>query len=168
MSVLIAYAGASASTVEIARQLADRLVKAGFTALVRPIEQVESVRPYRAVLLGSELREQALLPELGQFLSRFSAPLSALPVWSFSNAELGAPIPTFHRVREHRHFSGSFQRSGTRRLGDLFLKICGGSSGDHRDWRQVNAWAADITRELQHIDHLKERRRLHLSVRGRP
>jgi len=168
MSVLVAYIGASTSTVEVARQVADRLVKAGFPAVVRPLEQVQSLRPYQAVVLGSDVREQSFPPELSQLSSSFYDALAALPAWLFSTGNSGVSVPAALRIREYRHFAGSFPRDRTSALGELFLKVCGAASSDYRDWREINDWAGNIARELQHIDHIKERRRLHLSVRGRP
>ena len=191
MSVLIAYASARPSTAVIAERIADRLVKAGFVALVHPLDQVESIRPSQPVIIGSDVRDHEWLPDACRFLQRFSRELARSPVWLFStgaHAEVGSFGPKIAalvhdasdqsaavssardmiRVRDHRYFGGAFERGSWRSLGDMFLRICGGSPPDPRDWRDVNAWTAGIARELQHIDHLKERRRLHLSVRGRP
>jgi menaquinone-dependent protoporphyrinogen oxidase len=192
MSVLIAYAGAEWSTAEIAQQIADRLMKAGVAAVVRSVNQIERIHLHQAVVLGSAVHDQEWLPEAAEFLGRFSGELPKLPLWLFSTGPAnesvgvfgskvaalvertllhGAAVAGTHdaiHFRDHQHFAGGFERGVWRSLGDLFLKICGGSSDDHRDWRDVNAWAADIARELQRIDHIKERRRLHLSVRGRP
>ncbi len=192
MSVLVAYASAHSSTAVIAQQIADRLMKSGFTALVRPVDQIQSIALHQTVVLGSEVQQQECLPEATEFLRRFSGQLSKLPVWLFSTGPVSEPndifglkvralvdpagyespavadAPDAIQVRDHRHFADVFQRGRWSLLADLFLKVCGGSPADRRDWRNVNAWAADIARELHRIDHVKERRRLHLSVRGRP
>lgn len=190
MSVLIVHATARQSSVEIAQQIADRLVKSGFAVSVRPVQKVESIQSGQPVVLGSDLYEQEWLPDAFEFLRRFSVELARSPVWLFSagpkgersldpkvlslvhhdsnrRAAVAAECDTI-RARDHRLFSGEFERGAWSMLGDLFSKICGGSPADHRDWRDINAWASDIARELQRLDHLKERRRLHLSVRGRP
>ncbi|MEI9941875.1 MAG: flavodoxin domain-containing protein [Pseudomonadota bacterium] len=191
MSVLIAHLNARSPSAEIAEQIADRLLKAGFTAVVRPIDQIESIQLYQALVFGGAVHDQQWLPEAAGFLRRFSDELARLPVWLFStcsDSETSAVEPqiatlvqrTCHEraaaigsrehsgFRDHRHFDGAFARGGWSQLGDLFLKICGGSPNDRRDWHDVNEWAAAIARELQAIDHVRERRRLHLSVRGKP
>lgn len=189
MSVLIGYTSATWSSVEIAQQLADRLMKAGVAAVVRPIDSIESLRPYQAIVLGSALDDQDWLPGAAEFLRKFSEDLARLPLWLFSAGsvkELGSPFDSRiaallghpcapagkaqDRVqfRGHRHFAGTFERSAWSLLSDLFLKICGGTPDDRRDWHAINEWASEIAREVQALDHLRERRRLHLSVRGRP
>ncbi|HEY3254976.1 MAG TPA: flavodoxin domain-containing protein, partial [Polyangiaceae bacterium] len=179
-------------SAEIARQIADRLLKSGLAAVVRPVAPIDSVERYRAVILGSAGHDRQWRPELAQFLRRFSDELSHVPVWLFSTGSSNETRDHFDpRVsesvpgagpesalvarardvivfRNHRRFAGEFQRSGWSLLGDLFLKVCGGSNPDDRDWRDINEWADRIARELQAIDHVRERRRLHLSVRGRP
>lgn len=192
MTVLVAYASAHASTTGIAQQIADRLLKSGLSAVAHPVDRIESVQPYHSVVLGSAVHNQQWLPEAAAFLSKFERPLAKLPVWLFSTCSVGETSSFFGpqvtelvrrtrhesnalgdardaiHFRDHRHFAGNFERGGFSLLGDLFLKICGGSTGDHRDWRDINDWTAGIARELQGIDHAQERRRLHLSVRGRP
>jgi menaquinone-dependent protoporphyrinogen oxidase len=192
MSVLIAYVGVEWSTAEIAQQIADRLLKAGVAAVVRSVNQIERIDSHQAVVLGSAIQDQEWLPEAAEFLGRFSGELPKLPLWLFSTGSVnesggllgskaaallertlphGAAVAGTRdaiQVRDHRHFAGGFERGVWSSLGDLFLKICGGSPNGDRDWCDVNAWAADIARELQRIDRVKERRRLHLSVRGRP
>ena len=191
MSVLITCTSPHRSTAEVAHQIADRLVKSGFEARVRSIEQVESIQSRQPIVIGSDVRDKDWLPQVERFLRRFSSELVKSPVWLFSTgaesepssfgpklAMLVADPPSESaglsgardtiRIRGHRYFGGAFERGGWSLLGDLFSRICGGSPPDHRNWRDVNAWAADIARDLQHIDHVQERRRLHLSVRGRP
>ncbi len=186
MTVLVAYASAHSSASRIAQQIADRLLKSGFAAAARPVGDIVSLQPYRAVVLGSHVRQQVWLPEAAEFLHRFVGQFAKLPVWLFSSgssdetspkgairrtghesqALTGAPAAI--RFRDQRHFAGAFERAGSNPFFDLFSKVCGGSPADKRDWREINEWAASIARELQGIDHVKERRRLHLSVRGKP
>jgi len=190
MPVLIVHTTARESSVEIAQQIADRLVKSGFAVSVHPIRKVESIQSAQPVVLGNAVYEREWLPEAFEFIRKFSVELARSPVWLFSDgpkggssssprvvslvahdsnsrAGIAAACDTIH-ARDHRYFSGEFQRHTGSRLGDLFSKVCGGAPADRRDWREINEFAAEIARELQRFDHLKERRRLHLSVRGRP
>jgi len=192
LTVLVAYASAHASTAEIAQQIADRLIKSGFGGTVRPVDQVDSLQPYRAVVIGSAVQHQAWLPEAAEFLSKFSGELATVPVWLFSSHSIDESHRSFGtrmaarirrsrpecaavaharesiQIRDHRHFTGEFSRGGWALLGDLFAKVCGGLPGDPRDFREINEWAGGIARELQATDRKRERRRLHMSVRGRP
>ena len=191
LTVLVAYANTHASTAEIAQQIADRLRKSGFRGALRPVDRIDSLQPYRAVVIGSALHNQDWLPDAAEFLSKFAGELSTRPVWLFSScpsddtsSSLGtteaAPIASERpesaavvharkaiRIRDHRQFVGDFERGGWESLGDLFSKVCGGLPADPRDFRDINEWASGIARELQAIDGKRERRRLHMSVRGR-
>jgi menaquinone-dependent protoporphyrinogen oxidase len=164
-SVLVAYADGH-STAEIAEQIADRLMKSGLAAVVRPASQIDNLQAHRAVVLGSAVHDHGWPPEAAEFLHRFAEELARLPLWLFStgsdkghNALVGL---------KRRHFTGVFERGGWPLLGDLFSRVCGGPASDRRDWREVNEWSAGIAREMQTLDRSKERRRLHLSVRGKP
>ncbi|HKO50113.1 MAG TPA: flavodoxin domain-containing protein [Polyangiaceae bacterium] len=191
MNVLVAYAGAHDSAAGVAEQIADRLLKSGFAATARPVGRVDSLQSYRAVVLGSPIHHRAWLAEATDFLDGFAGELTKLPVWLFSTGSVGdasfvGPQPTklirsarqghgdvtsardsIH-FRDHRSFASRLERAAWSVLGDLFLKVCGAVPGDYRDWHEINEWAAGIARELQVIDHVKERRRLHVSVRGKP
>ena len=189
MSVLVSYASAHSSTVEIAQQIADRLLKAGVAAVVRPVASITSIHQYRAVVLGSTLVGHEWLTDATTFLQAFADELQRVPVWLFSSAEVaegdspGSPphvlVPLqdsaavahgrrLIRIRDHRQFASTCGRPSWSELRDLFLKICGGSVEARADLREINDWVHGIARELQAIDHARERRRLHLSVRGRP
>ena len=189
MSVLIAYASTRSWNADVAGQIADRLLKAGIAATARPVSQVANLQQHRAVVLGSPLHDRDWLPEAVDFLCEFSEALLRLPVWLFSTEELGevhsprrepqgsgrmhesvavARARQTIRIRDHRHFEKSLARGNRSQLRDLLLKVCGGSPDDRRDWREINEWAGQIARQLQAIDHERERRRLHLSVRGKP
>jgi menaquinone-dependent protoporphyrinogen oxidase len=186
VNILVAYAGLPASA-EIAQQIADRLRKAGLAAAARPVDQVDGIDAYQAVVVGSSVRDQAWLPEASAFLSRFASRLAKVPVWLFSAYAIsdvgqnlrpglirarppeGAALTegqTAIHFRGHRSFAGARGRGGT--FFDLLLRVCGGSLNSPREFRDINDWAARIARELHVIDYAKERRRLHLSVRGRP
>ena len=188
MNVLVAYAGVPASAA-IAQQIADRLRKAGLPAAVRAIEQVDRLEPYRAVVLGSALRDRAWLPEASAFLSKFASGLAKVPVWLFSAHTLAEPSRDFDsrlirdprtdsaaamdaraviQFRDHRCLASALARGRWDTLFGLLLQVCGGSSCVPREDRDINDWTAKIARELHIIEHARERRRLHLSVRGRP
>jgi len=178
VTVLVAYESAHASAAGIAQQIADRLLKSGLSAVARPVDQIESLRPFRAVVLGSAVHEQKWPCAAAAFLNEFEAELANVPVWLFSTCPAAetagnsepkvSALSHAIQIRNHRHFEGEFERGSWCSLADLFFKMCGGPSADQRAWRDVNDWTAGIARELQSLDHARERRRLHLSVRGKP
>jgi menaquinone-dependent protoporphyrinogen oxidase len=189
VSVLIAYASALPSTAETAQRIADRLLKSGVAAIVRPIDRVASIRQHRAVVVGCALRAQEWLPEATAFLHGFRDELRKVPVWLFSTVEstefdwrARQLLPAARlqessavayargamQIRDHRQFACTHTRAKWTHLRQLFWKVCGGSAEDPEGDREVDEWATGIARQLQAIDHAQERRRLHLSVRGRP
>ena len=192
MTILVAFASAHWSTKGIAEEIADRLAKGGFRASVRPVSEVDSVAAYEAVVLGSAIHNQEWLAPAAEFLERHTHDLAQKPVWLFSVSSVGETSSFFsprvsglvrrHRPdakaitrardaihpRDHHHFAGAVQRGQWGRMGDLLLKLCGGSNGDHRDWHDVDEWSARILRELEAQDRARERRRLRLVPKARP
>jgi menaquinone-dependent protoporphyrinogen oxidase len=191
MSVLIAYASLNSAAAEIAEQIADRLLKAGFASVLRPADQVENLQQHQLIVLGSTVQGHDWQPEAADFLLRFSDELAKLPVWLFScsaSQHIGsvgwrtaAPVDSAPhesaavarardavQFRDHCHFSSAFSQPRPSEMEKLFWQICNRAPSDCCDTRLVNAWAARIARELHALDHDRERRRLHLSVRGKP
>lgn len=173
MSVLVGYASAYGSTKGIAKEIGDRLTKAGLKADVRPIDEIEAIETYEAVVLGSAIHNMAWLPQAAAFVRSHTADLATRPVWLFSVSSVGDTSSflgprvarLFRRMRkepkeiaalrqaigprEHRNFAGAIERTHWNLAGHLFLKAFGGSYGDHRDWQDIDAWADGIARQLR-------------------
>ena len=173
MKVLVGYASAHGSTAGIARAIADRLTRAGLRVRVCPIDEVESVVTFDAVILGSAIHDRAWLPEASGFVKRNAVDLASRPVWLFSVSSVGETssflassvarlirrlgneareVAAFRetiRPRGHRSFAGAVERAHWGVAGDLFLRLLGGSYGDHRDWQDIEAWADAIGRDLE-------------------
>src|SRR3954462_12538974 len=186
MTVLVGYASARASTQGIAEEIGDQLLKAGVRAIVRPIRDVRQLTFYDSVVLGSAIHNGAWLPEASAFLAEHANELSSLPLWLFSVSSVGdtsscfgprvtrlirrarkttLPVPDarlWPQFRGHRDFAGAIERGQWGHVGDLFLKVCGGVPGDHRDWQAVGEWARGIAGQVLAVDWAKERRRLRL------
>lgn len=186
MTVLVGYASARSSTTGIAEEIGDQLLKAGVRSLVRPIRDVRHLAFYDAVILGSAVHNGGWLPEASAFLARNANELSSLPLWLFSVSSVGetssffgprvtrlirrtrkdalavADARKWPEFRGHRDFAGAIERGQWGRVGDLFLKVCGGVPGDHRDWQAVDEWARSIASQVLAMDWAKERTRLRL------
>jgi menaquinone-dependent protoporphyrinogen oxidase len=182
MKVLVAYASAHHSTAGIAIEIADRLRRAGLEADVRALHDVGALDGYDAVVLGSALHHQSWLPPAAAFARAHAADLGRRPLWLFSVGAVGAtssvlgPAATRFirrrrrdtgelaalrqalRPRDHRYFAGAVERSHWNLAGDLFMRISRGRYGDHRDWRDVGAWADAIALQLLAADDGGERR----------
>ncbi len=172
-TVLVAYASAHGSTRGIAQAIAERLTQAGLHADVRAIADSDGVDSYDALVLGSAIHNRAWLPQASAFLRSHASGLAGRPVWLFSVSSVGETSSFFgprlsrfvQRVRrdtpemagfrrtvalrDHRDFAGVIKASHWSRLGDLFMKAFGGTYGDHRDWRDIDAWADGIARRLE-------------------
>lgn len=63
MKVLVGHASACGSTKGIAQEIGDRLTHAGLQADVRPVDEVDTLAGYDAVVLGSAVHNMAWLPQ---------------------------------------------------------------------------------------------------------
>lgn len=172
MRVLVGHASAHGSTAGIATAIAERLRGSGLTVELRPIEEVDDVTGFDAVVLGSAIHSGAWLPPAAAFVERHGDELSGRPWWLFSVSSVGDTSSVFGRrvtdrmrrmrrepdevarwrarwdVRGHRNFAGVVERSHWGRLGTLFVVVLRGTFGDHRDWDDVDRWADLIADDL--------------------
>jgi menaquinone-dependent protoporphyrinogen oxidase len=180
--VLVVYASAHGSTKGIAKEIGDRLTRAGLHADVLAVDEVEALETYEAVVIGSAIHSGAWLRPAAAFVRSHAPDLSVRPVWLFSVSSVGdtssffgprvsrfirrmrkdtSEIAGFRltiRPRDHRNFAGAIQSAEWGRLGDIFLRVCGGRHGDHRDWRDIDAWADGIAQQVQATDEAQGRR----------
>jgi menaquinone-dependent protoporphyrinogen oxidase len=172
MRVLVAFASAHGSTEGIAAAIAERLREAGQVVELCPIDEVRSVAGLDGIVLGSAIHSGAWLPPAAAFVEEHAEQLSAQPLWLFSVSSVGDTSSVFGRrvanvmrrarsepaqvsawrtrldVRGHRNFAGVVERSHWGLGGTVFVRALGGTYGDHRDWSDVNRWAAQIATEL--------------------
>jgi menaquinone-dependent protoporphyrinogen oxidase len=183
MRILVAYATAHESTKGIAKAIGDRLTQAGLQAEVRALDVVDGLEGYDALVIGSAIHNGVWLPRAAAFVKHWAQTLSIRPVWLFSVSSVGetssffgprmsrfirrtrketgqmAGFRTAIRPRDHRNFAGVVRPADWGRFGALFLRLFGGTHGDHRDWRDVEAWAAEIARQLRTIEEADGRGR---------
>jgi menaquinone-dependent protoporphyrinogen oxidase len=161
--VLVAYASATGSTVDIAAAIGETLGVRGFSVDVRPIQEKPQVGGYQAVLIGSAVHFGNWLPEAVDFvktnqqaLSRVPMALFAVHITNVGNDEtsqknrlayLDAVRPFLQPVAEG-FFAGRFDRRGaTLLLPGLLARLV--PPLDFRNWEKVRAWA-DSIRPLLH------------------
>lgn len=173
MRVLVGYASAHGATKGIAEEIGDRLTGAGHKVDVRSLAEGAVVGSYDAAVLGSAIHNQGWLPEAARFLTSHARELAIRPVWIFSVSSVGdtssffgpaverfvrrirketGEIAGFRRAirpRDHRNFAGAVERNHWNLAGHLFMKAFGGRYGDHRDWRDIDAWSDGIARQLR-------------------
>lgn len=161
--VLVGYATADGSTAGVAERIAARLRDGGCAVHCCPVGPDLDPGGFDAIVLGSAVHNMAWLPLAVDFLHRTP---EAAPTWFFSvgGVQPGGPVtrrmteleitrvergfPPAFRGREHRLFAGVVRMAGLALWGRLFWRLIGGRDGDHRDWPAIDAWAAQIGRQL--------------------
>lgn len=78
--VLVTFASKMGSTQEIAEAIGARLAEHGYLTDVRPVETVDSIDGYDAVLLGSAVYAGRWRPEATRFVRRHVEALAARKV----------------------------------------------------------------------------------------
>jgi menaquinone-dependent protoporphyrinogen oxidase len=157
--VLITYATRHGSTAEVAGAIAQSLWKAGISADLLPMQDVVAVEHYRAVIVGSPLYRKKLLPEAVAFVAGHSGALAARPVAAFvtgstlSDAKGRAvadraldALRARVAITETGFFPGCLNPERLPLSERLMAMVAGIPAEDLRDWRQISAWAAGLTR----------------------
>ena len=161
MRVLVVFASRHGTTAEIAARIAARLVDSGASVDLRSVDEVETLDPYDAIVLGAPVYDQSWPPEANAFLAESREALAARPLWLFSVGSFGDTRrligPLTHkeprdieeiraavRPREYRVFQGVIQRHQWPFWSRVFFHAFGGRFGDHRDWPTIDAWADRI------------------------
>lgn len=81
--ILIAYATRGGTTQGLAEAIARVMREKGALFEVRPVEQIRDLSAYRAVVLGSGVRDEKWLPEAIHFVSDHQQTLAKLPLVYF-------------------------------------------------------------------------------------
>jgi menaquinone-dependent protoporphyrinogen oxidase len=159
--VLVAYASKRGSTAEIADAIADALRQSGLNVDCKPADEVGSLDPYDAVVLGSAVYMKRWRGDAKHFLRD---ELSRLPFWVFSSGPVGdpgkAPDPSWLEplriigraqqlgVRDHVVFGGRVPTEPRGSIERSMLKNTPEQYRDRRDWHEIRAWAGRIASEL--------------------
>jgi menaquinone-dependent protoporphyrinogen oxidase len=163
--VLVAYASKYGATAEIANKIGETLTQAGLTVNVMPADEVERLRSYGAVVLGSAVYAGQWLKPAAQFLKDNQTTLATRPLWLFSSGPTGTgdpatilggwgfppalqPIADHLKPRDIALFLGAIDL-GKLHLGDkLILKAMRVEPEDSRDWSAIAKWAQGIAQQL--------------------
>ena len=156
MTVLVTVASKHRSTLEIGPALARALADHGILTDFRPPEEVDTVASYEAVIVGSGVYAGNWLAPARDMIARCASGLKERPVWLFSSGPMGDPLmppgdpagvaPLIELIapRGHRVFPGRLEASDLGLGEKLIIKAVRAPYGDFRDWRAVEAWAAEI------------------------
>ena len=172
VSILVAYASKHGATQGIAERIADVLVASGLDARACPARDVRDLDGYDAFVIGAAASMGSWLKEVSEFARRNQEVLAARPVWLFSSGPLGTKatdargqdLLVVSEPREFAEFRTAIKPRGLRvffgaldphRLAiseRLIRRLPAARAllpvGDFRDWKEVDAWAETIAREL--------------------
>lgn len=167
--ILVAYASKHHSTAEIAEEIARELRRSpNHIVDIREVDDVESLVPYDAVVVGSAVYSGNWQPNAANFLTRHELELSRRWVWLFSSGPTGQGDPAAlahgwifpHALqsvadriapRDFAVFGGKIETEQFAELNVVqrsLLKVVHPPLGDFRDWTAIRAWASRISREL--------------------
>ncbi|MDQ1476288.1 MAG: menaquinone-dependent protoporphyrinogen oxidase [Actinomycetota bacterium] len=173
LAVLVGYASAHGSTRGIAERIAAQLGENGFAVAVRPVDEIDDVNEFDAVVVGSAIHDGAWLPEGSDFVHRHLTALASRPVWLFSVGLVGESSSAFPaavaaqlralrrspkeiahfrkatHALDHAEFAGAIQRDQWPRSDRVIFRGMRGRYGDHRDWDDIDAWTDEIVTGLR-------------------
>ena len=163
--ILVTYASRAGSTAGIAEAIGKSLSEGGALVDVLPMNDVNDLSVYEAVVAGSAIRGSKWLPEAVQFIQTHRSTLTQKRFAMFTvcitmamkNAEnyragvLGwvAPVRAMVKPMSEGLFAGMLDFSKLPFNWDtlmLRLSVALGvfPRGDHRDWNAVRAWAEGL------------------------
>lgn len=170
--VLVAYASKHGATRGIAQRIAATLRREGLAVTVLPATPDTDPAGYDAFVIGGAAYLGSWLKETAAFVRRHRALLAARPVWLFSSGPLGtattdakgrdvlvasepkefAEFRAALAPRDARVFFGALD-PGTLGFAERVPRLLPAGrallpAGDFRDWAAIEAWAAQIAREL--------------------
>jgi len=163
--ILVTYASRGGATAGVAEEIGQTLTDQGIDVDVRPMEEVEDLAPYSAVVAGSAIQGGAWLPEAVQFVQKNRTALNekrcalflvcmtlAMPAAEKHSQFVAAwmePVRKLVRPVSEEHFAGAFDLDKVPSFADRLkfrVSMLAGvwPTGDHRDWQAIDAWAASL------------------------
>ncbi len=160
MKVLVTAASKHGASLEIAERIRSELEEGGIEAVVADPGDIDSLDGIGAVVLGSAVYAGHWLSPAKDFVDRFDAALTAMPVWIFSSGPIGDPpkpdedpvdvaeIQRRTAAVEHRLFAGKLDKSKLGFAERAIVAALRAPVGDFRDWDEITAWAGGIASAL--------------------
>jgi menaquinone-dependent protoporphyrinogen oxidase len=163
-NILVAYASRAGSTASVAEAIGKTLAESGAQVEVRPVQDVQDLSAYRAVVAGSAIRGGKWLPEATQFLRTHQAALAQKPFAAFlvcitmgspnekyreGVANWLAPLRALVRPVSEGLFAGALDFGKLPPTPNALLLRATTAfgilpRGDHRNWGAIRAWAQSI------------------------
>jgi menaquinone-dependent protoporphyrinogen oxidase len=162
--VLVTYASKYGSTMEIADKIHKVLLKEGLKSTLQPVEQIDGLNPYTAVVLGSAVYFGQWRKSAAGFLKAKEAELAKKRVWLFSSGPPGNEMKSLQGwkfpanlqgiadqidPREVIVFPGAVDLNKLNPIEKLAMKALKATSSDYRDWDAITSWAKGIAKSLK-------------------
>jgi menaquinone-dependent protoporphyrinogen oxidase len=167
INILVTYASKHQSTAEIANTIGKVLKGfSSFQVTVQPVEAVEDVTPYDAVVLGSSVYVGQWQSSAAYFLRNHQQKLAERQVWLFSSGPTGEgdpntlvkgwefpeslrPVADAIKPHDIALFHGKLDPDTLNFMERSAVRLVKAPTGDFRDWNAIRAWAAGIAGVLQ-------------------
>lgn len=162
--VLVTAASKHGATAEIADAIASELASSGTTVTRLDPEDIDTLEPYDAIVLGSAVYAGRWQKDARRLVERFADDLRTRDVWLFSSGPIGdPPLPDAEPVdvaevmeasaaTEHRIFTGSMQQSKLAFGERALVAALRAEYGDFRDWEDIRSWGRSIAGRLGTVD----------------
>ena len=161
-TTLVAYVTKTGSTEEIARIIAESLVREGVDAVARPVPEIKSLDGYDAVIVGAPINGMRWVQPATDFVGAFRDALQARPVAVFAVSYMhGRARPMWSKAIE-KSVAAAAETTGARastifggRIADPlpgFARLLFGlpkkTPLDLRDPEAARTWARSLTNVL--------------------
>src|SRR5204862_6790226 len=128
----------------------------GVQVEVKRMQDIDSVMPYEAFVIGSAIYMGNWLRGALEFVDEHRDVIVRRPTWLFSSGPIGshpaefdiAAIAEKTRARDHHLFGGRLDREQLGLMERAVTRAVHAPSGDYREWDAVAAWATAIARAL--------------------
>ena len=164
--VLVAYATKYGATAGIAEKIGQVLVEADLQVEVLPVDHVNDLSPYKAVVLGSATYIGRWRKEAAKFLRSNEKVLADKLVWLFSSGptDEGDPVelmegwtfpkslqPIANRIqpKDITVFHGAMDSDNLSWIEKWMIKKVKAPIGDFRDWDAITSWASVIANVIK-------------------
>lgn len=160
MKVLVAVASKHGATMEIGQVIEASLRSSGLDVELKRIEDVSTLSPHSAVVLGSGVYAGHWLRPAREFAEVHEGELKRLPVWLFSSGPVGDPPKPLENPAEvagvvkridsrgHRLFAGKIEGSDLGFSEKALVALVRAPDGDFRPWSEISTWAESIAAQL--------------------